>query len=251
MSLIEDTRRDEKRLLAEFAASRDDGLRERLVTAFAPLARSLARRYGSYDEFEDLEQVAMLGLVNALDRYSPERGRFSGFAAATILGELRHHLRDRVYAVRIPRQQQEMGQKIGHARAELSEKLAREPTVAELAERIGTTMEAVLDALEARTARDPSSLDVPLGDTDAGATVLDLVPCTEDGYARIEDNQAVAEAGLTGREARVLRLLYGAGMKQREVGHVMGVSQMQVSRINRKAIEKLLIAMAPEATPSL
>src|SRR3954469_13661316 len=146
--------------LAPSQRTREPTEREVLFERFLPLARSLAARYRHTSEsFDDLVQVASLGLLKAIDRYDPGRGHaFSSFAVPTILGELRRHMRDHTWSIHVPRELQELSQRIGPAPAQLSTTLGRPPTVSELADHIGVTEELVLDARQATAAYSPASL---------------------------------------------------------------------------------------------
>jgi RNA polymerase sigma-B factor len=236
----------EHRLLRRYVDDRDPVARDELARRFLPLARSLALRYrGSSEDLEDLIQVASLGLVKALDGFDPERGdSFVAYAAPTILGELRRHFRDRVWEVRLPRGLQERTIAVNRVATELSEELGRTPTVSQVAERLGLEPEEVSEALQADEARRTLSLEVPRsrGDEDS-TTILDAVGRAEPGYDAVEAQMAAEEAPLDERERLVLRLRFHEGLNQYEIGSRIGVSQMQVSRIMRGALRKLLAAV--------
>lgn len=239
-------REQEGRLLAEYALTRDPKVKARLVEIFTPFARTLAGRYrGGKEESEDLLQIAIVGLLNAIDRYSPERGRFKSFAAPTILGELRHHMRDRSWPMRMPRRLQEQMMLVNTIGADLADELGREPRIREVAERSGLDLEAVSEALEARDARRQSSLDAPLGDEES-TTLGEVVGRIETGYERVESSISATSVALTSREKRVLMMYFGEGLRQDEIGGRLGISQMQVSRISRGAVRKLLGAVSGE-----
>src|SRR3954454_13196640 len=163
--------------LAHFHRTRDAGERDELFARFLPLARSLAARYRHTSEpFDDLLQVASIGLLKALDRYDPERGyAFSSFAVPTILGELRRHLRDHTWSVHVPRDLQELGQRLTPAADELSSELGRPPTIAEIAARLGVGEEEVLAAREAVAAHSPASLDERVSGEEQSATLGNLL----------------------------------------------------------------------------
>jgi RNA polymerase sigma-B factor len=216
------------------------------VQRFLPLARSLALRYrGSSEQLDDLIQVACLGLLKALDRFDPERGTaFVAYAAPSILGELRRHFRDRVWELRLPRGLQERTMDVQEAAAELSDELGRSPTPSQIAQRLELSEEEVTDALQAEQARRTLSLDAPTGAGDEeGAPVVETVGAVEMGYEAVETQAAAHGADLTERETRVLRLRFDENLTQYEIGDVIGVSQMQVSRIMRGALRKLLEAV--------
>jgi len=237
-------------LLRRYAETGDAVLREELVCRFLPLARSLALRYrGSSEDIEDLIQVASLGLVKALDGFDLERGRsFIAYAAPTILGELRRHFRDRVWDVRLPRGLQERTMAVSEAASQLSDDLGHTPTVPQIAERLGLDNEEVWEALQADEARRTLSLDVPQNRQDRESLpMVETVGETEPGYDAVEAQLAADDAPLDERERRVLRLRFEQNLNQYEIGRRLGVSQMQVSRIMRRGLRKLLAAVQATA----
>jgi RNA polymerase sigma-B factor len=240
---------DENELLRRYAETHDPRLKEELVKRFLPLARSLALRYrGASEQLEDLIQVASLGLVKALDGFDLERGRsFIAYAAPTILGELRRHFRDRVWELRLPRGLQERTMAVQEAAQKLAEEQGQTPTVAQIAERLELTEEEISEALQADEARRTLSLDVPRSREDHDSVpMVETVGETESGYDRVEAQIAAEDAPLTDRERTVLRLRFEEDLNQYEIGRRLGVSQMQVSRIMRKALRKLLEAVQAE-----
>jgi RNA polymerase sigma-B factor len=239
----------EGELLRRYAETGDAALKEELVHRFLPLARSLALRYrGSSEDIEDLIQVASLGLVKALDGFDFERGKsFIAYAAPTILGELRRHFRDRVWEVRLPRGLQERTMAVSEAAGELSDDLGRTPTVSQIAARLGWDEEEVSEALQADQARRTLSLEVPRSREDAGSTtIMETLGETEPGYDAVEARLAAEDAPLDERERLVLELRFEQDLNQYEIGRRLGVSQMQISRIMRRALRKLLAAVQAE-----
>jgi RNA polymerase sigma-B factor len=219
----------------------DAATRELLATLYLPLARHLARRYRGRAELDDLEQVASLALLKAIDRFDPTRGlEFSTFAYPTILGELKRYFRDLGWTVRVPRELQELTLRLDALRETLTGELGRSPTVAELAERAGTTVEHVVEAISAGSAHHPDSLDRPLSED--GDLAIDVVAAHDDpGFARAE-NAVVVDgllATLSEREREVLRLRFEQDLTQAEIGRRLGVSQMHVSRLIRQSIASL------------
>jgi RNA polymerase sigma-B factor len=232
--------------MAEFERYRrtsDAALREALVRRFLPLARHLAARYAGRGEREDLEQVAAVALLKAIDRYDPARGMaFSSFAVPTILGELRRYFRDLGWAVRPPRELQELSLRVARAGEELTGRLGRSPTAAELAERCDTSVEHVLEALATRSAHRPESLDRPRYDDEDSETAGERLGAREDPeLARAEAAVVVDDLMkvLSERERTILRLRFHEELTQAEIGARMGCSQMHVSRLIRRAIERL------------
>ena len=233
-------------LLRSYAETRDPALREELVRRLLPLARSLALRYrASSEPLDDLMQVASLGLIKALDGFDPKRGKvFAAYAAPTILGELRRHFRDRVWQLRLPRRLQERTMAVQGAVRKLSDELGRSPTVGEIAQCLKLSEEEVWEALQAEEARRTLSLDVPRDRDDAESVPLvETVGTHESGYEVAESRLAAEGAALDDRERRVLWLRFEEGLTQLEIGSLLGVSQMQVSRIMRAALRKLLDAV--------
>jgi RNA polymerase sigma-B factor len=225
-------------------ATGDARARERLVRHYLPFAEALARRYRTAREpHEDLEQVAGMGLVKAVDRFDPARGvPFKGFAAPTILGELKRHFRDRVWTVRVPRSIQEGIADVDAATADLIAELQRTPSVREIAARLGRDETDVLEILEANQKRRPSSIDRTLrSDDEDSAPVADLIGAEDQGFELVEGRLAIEQEMpvLDDRERRVIALRFGGDMTQSQIAAEIGCSQMQVSRILRRALDKL------------
>jgi RNA polymerase sigma-B factor len=235
-------------LLRQYAGTRDPQLQEELVRRFLPLARTLALRYRDTPEsLDDLTQVASLGLVKALAGFDPERGdSFTAYAAPTILGELRRHFRDRVWDLRLPRSLQERTMVVRKAATALSDELGRTPTIPQIAERLELSEEEVFEAVEADSARRTFSLDAQRGPEDSEPQpMVETIGRPDAGYGRVEDQLAVEEVSLTEREHTVLRLRFEDDLPQHEIGRQLGISQMQVSRIMRAALRKLLEGLQP------
>jgi len=230
----------------------DAQAREQLVARFLPLARQLARRYQRASEpLDDLMQVASMGLIKAIDRFDADREiAFSSYAVPTILGEIKRHFRDKTWAVRVPRDLQELTLKVDRVVGELAENLHRQPSVAEIAAAVGFDEENVLEAMHAGGAYRAVSFDAPrsAGDADGeAATLADSIGFDEEGFERAEERATLARlmAGLSPREREVLRMRFEEDMTQAEIGAVIGVSQMQVSRVIRQALARLRAAADP------
>src|SRR3954469_14549659 len=239
--------RTDAQILEAYAATRDPRLREALVERFLPLARSIAKRYRKAEEpFDDLLQVASLGLLKAVDRFDPERGiAFSSFAVPTIVGELRRHFRDRCWSVRPPRELQERALEVDKVRTELTTRLGRSPSVREIGQALELTDERVLEALQAQQGMRATSLDAPRpGVEDPDSTLGDATGTLDPELLRAEHRATLARLfdRLDDRERRVLRLRFEEDMTQEQIGAIVGVSQMQVSRIIRGAVGKLSAA---------
>jgi RNA polymerase sigma-B factor len=241
---------NDEKLLESFANQRSPELLERLVVRYRPLARSLALRYkGGTEPLEDLFQVAELGLVKAIQGFDPARGRpFAAYAVPTILGEIKRHFRDRVWNLRLPRDLQEASMAVAKAERDLAHELGREPTIDEIAAELELEPKAVAEALAGAAARSTLSLDAPRSDEDGSATVGDSIGSEDTAYDRVEADLACATAKLTDRERLVLGLRFEHGIPQRLIGDRIGVSQMQISRISRGALDKLLASVRGDAS---
>jgi RNA polymerase sigma-B factor len=219
--------------------------RDALVRRYMPLARKLARRYAHTSEpFDDLFQVACLGLLKALDRFDPDRGvSFITFAVPTMLGELRRHFRDATRSIHVPRGLQERSLAVQEATTRLESETGRSPTVQDLAQYLELDIEMVIEALEVATTHRPSSLDarVDTGQDDEASTRYDLIGRVDPGYGLIETSASLASAicGLPVADRHVFALRYTQGLTQREIADVVGVSQMPVSRILRRMTNEL------------
>jgi RNA polymerase sigma-B factor len=235
----------ERRLLERYAQDRSPIVREELVERFMPLARRLAARYaGGAEPFDDLVQVASVGLVKAIDRFDPVRGTASStFAVPTILGELKRHLRDRGWSVHVPRDVQERILKVERALAELPAKLGHSPTVQEIANRIEATDEEVLEAMHAAQGHHAVSLDASssIGDGDEPGPLRDRIGEVDLNFDTVEYGEAIGGVlqEISERDRMVLHLRFVEDMTQSEIADQVGVSQMHVSRILRATIERL------------
>jgi RNA polymerase sigma-B factor len=219
--------------------------RNDLVREFLPLARRLASRYRHTSEsLEDLTQVAYVGLVLAAERYDPERGTsFTSYAIPTIVGELRRYIRDHAWAARVPRGLQENVLRITSASGDLSGRLGRAPTVAELAKETGLDSEQVVEAMAAASAYEAESLDTRAGADDDGARepLVATLGTVDPGYELVEYGVSMrpAMAELTEQERLIVAMRFFEDLTQSEIARRTGVSQMQVSRVLRRAVDHL------------
>jgi RNA polymerase sigma-B factor len=239
----------ERQLLLRYHRDGDIAAREELAERFLPLARDLALRYTYTDEpFDDLFQVASLGLIKAIDRFEPDRGsKFTSYAAPTILGELKRHFRDKGWALHVPRDLQERTLAVSRATERLSTQLGRSPKVREVAGEIGCSVEAVLEAQEASASYEAASLDAPTARDDVeAAPLVDLLGDEDTSYELVESRQAIANTwrALPEVERQVLELRFMHDLTQREIGERIGYSQMHVSRLLRRALDRLETAAA-------
>ncbi len=232
---------DERLLLERYHQTRDQAVREELVDRFLPLARSLANRYaGGPEPTEDLHQVASLGLVKAIEGFDPTLGyTFASYAAPTILGELKRHFRDRGRQVHLPRGLQERIADIDRAVDTLPTKLGRAPSAADVADHTGLNLEQVLEAMEAASARRPYSLDAAVGPDDDAAVLADTIGDEDPAFQTVEYGEAIQRtlALLPERERTILNLRFVEDLTQSEIAERVGISQMHVSRLLRRALD--------------
>ena len=226
------------------ARAGDTAARETLIERFLPLARSVARRYiRSSESADDLVQVASLALVKAVDRFDPDRDvAFSTFAVPTILGELKRHFRDTAWAVHMPRSLSEGALRVEKTERQLANRTGHRPSVAEIAEAMGEELEWVVNVLDASRAHDALSLDATVDTPDGdGETLAGTLGDEDERFDYVEERDAVAGCigDLSERERTVLELRFGAELTQSEIAERVGVSQMQVSRILRRTLERL------------
>ncbi|NKS72551.1 SigB/SigF/SigG family RNA polymerase sigma factor [Rhodococcus hoagii] len=219
-------------------------LRESIITRCLPLAEHIARRFDRRGEpFEDLVQVASIGLVNAVDRYDVERGSdFLAFAVPTIMGEVRRHFRDTGWAVRVPRRLKELHLDLVKTSAQLSQRLGRSPTTREMAEELGIEVEEVAQGLQAANGYQALSVDAAAGSGhDTGSTLGDLLGDSDSDIAGVEDHETlrVVLEGLPERERTVLLLRFFGNQTQSQIAAHVGVSQMHVSRILSDTLARL------------
>jgi RNA polymerase sigma-B factor len=229
----------------------DKEQRDQLVISHLGLAHQLARRFSNRGEaHDDLVQVASLALVRAAERFDPERGvMFSTFAAASMIGELKRHFRDRGWAVRAPRRIQELVLEIGTCVERLNQELGRAPTVAELARAIGAPEVDVLEALEAGQSYRASSLDARTGD---GQSMAESLGTEDSGFIQVENTSALARAmkSLSPRDRSIVHLRFVDGLTQSEIAARLGVSQMQISRLLAASLRALRTSITQEDGPS-
>jgi RNA polymerase sigma-B factor len=238
-----------RRLHRRYAETEDarerDRIREQLVRGYESLVHFLARRFQNRGEpLEDIVQVGFLGLIKAIDRFDPDLGNeFTTFATPTILGEIRRYFRDKGWAIRFPRRLQELYQQVVRTNEELKKELSRQPSVAEVAERLGVQPDDVLEAMEMSTALTPISIDATIGGTgpDSGRQLGEAVGTEDPNLDRVEMREVLERAmqHLNERERRIMMMRFFEEMSQSEVAKRLGISQMHVSRLQRAALEQL------------
>lgn len=228
-------------LFLELQRSRDPAVRDRLVALHLDLARYLARRFTSSGEpYDDLVQVASIGLVQAVDRFDPSRGvAFSTYASQTILGELKRHLRDKGWSIRAPRRLQELYIQLNQLSSRLSQELGHSPTVRELAREAGVTEEDVLEALEAGRAYRSASLDAAA--TEDGQGLIETLGAEGEGFREAEARAVLMPLipTLSPREQTILRLRFFEDQTQSQIADQLEISQMHVSRLLARSLTRL------------
>jgi RNA polymerase sigma-B factor len=235
---------EDRRLLVRYHTQGDRSAREQLVERLLPLARRMARRYRRSDEpLDDLVQVATLGLIKAIDRFDPSRETaFSSYAVPTMLGELKRYFRDNGWAVHVPRGMQERVMQVDNAVKDLSRRLGRSPSVSEIGEQLELSQEQVLEAMQAASAYDAVSLDAfRFGDEGDGETYAESIGIEDERFEMVEYGATIAPTlqALPPRDRIVLHLRFVEDLTQAEIAERVGVSQMHVSRLIRRALERL------------
>jgi RNA polymerase sigma-B factor len=245
------TRVDDKILLRRYHEDGDLQAREKLIEQYMSLVRSLARRY-SYrgEQLEDLVQIGAIGLIKAIDRFDLDRGvELTTYATPNIIGEIKRHFRDKGWSVRVPRGLQELNVQLSRLVEQLTVQLSRSPTIPELAKAAGVEEEQVLEALESGRAYTSLSLSVGGG----GGDDDDLDPLeslgTEEHQYEVSEDRAVLAPGfkaLDERERKILQLRFFEGLTQSQIAQQVGISQMHVSRLIRRSLEKIRETIAED-----
>lgn len=234
-----------KEFIERFQQDGDPKAQELLVSYYKDLVESLAFKFSRGSEtLEDLIQVGMIGLLASIRRYDPSFGKsFESFAVPTIVGEIKRHIRDKTWSVHVPRRIKELGPRIKIAVEELTTKLQRSPKVEEIAEYLEVTQEEILETMEMGRSYQAISVDSPIEATNDGShvTLLDLVG-SEDGGFELTDKKLLLEKVfhvLTEREQEIIKLTFFENLSQKQVGERLDISQMHVSRLQRRALKKL------------
>ena len=245
----------DKVLLRRYHEQGDLQAREQLIEQYMSLVRSLARRY-SYrgEQLEDLVQIGAIGLIKAIDRFDLDRGvELTTYATPNIIGEIKRHFRDKGWSVRVPRGLQELNVQLSRLMDQLTVQLSRSPTIPELAKASGSTEEEVLEALE--SGRAYSSLSLSSGGGTDGEDDLDPLESigTEEHQYEVSEDRAVLAPGfraLDERERKILQLRFFDGLTQSQIAAHVGISQMHVSRLIRRSLEKIRAEIASDEEPS-
>jgi RNA polymerase sigma-B factor len=243
MSISPDEREQLRKKFVEYQRSGDRKLRNELIEAHKSLASHLARRFANRGEpFDDLLQVAYLGMLKAVERFDPDRNlEFSTFATATVEGELKRHFRDRTWSVRVPRRPQELHLRLGNVINELSQKLQRPPRVPEVAAELGVREEDVLEAMEVGGAYRSTSLDARPNDGGESLTLESRLGSHDEGFD-LAEHRVVLErllVELPERERTIVELRFYSDMTQTEIAQQVGISQMHVSRLLARTLIQL------------
>lgn len=239
--------------IKQYQETKDEEAQTNLVLNYERLVQSIARKYSHGKSYhEDLVQVGMLGLLGAIRRYNPELGRsFEAFAVPTIIGEIKRFMRDKTWAIHVPRRIKELSPKIKATVEVLTVEFQRSPRIPEIAEYLNVNEEDVLEAMEMGRSYQALSMDHTIDADSEGGTVtlFDLVGTFDDGYENTDKRLIVNDAlvVLSERERQIIQYTYVEQLSQKEAGELLGISQMHVSRIQRKAIKKLQEAIS-EAT---
>jgi len=235
--------KSDRELLILYRDGGDPEARGLLIERHLPLVRSLARRYANRGEpLDDLVQVGSIGLIKAIDRFDLERGvELATYATPTVIGEIKRYFRDKGWSVRVPRGLQELSLRLSQLVDELTIRLERSPTIAELAEAADVEEEEVLEALESGQAYSAASLSTPSGGAEGELDPLESIGGLEHEYDVSED-RVLLEPGLAAldeRERRIIHLRFWLGLTQSQIAQRVGISQMHVSRLIRRSLEKL------------
>ncbi len=229
-------------LLEQYAVTRSPALRDELIESYLPLARAVARRFeGRGAEREDLQQVASIALMKAVERFEPERGfRFVTYAIPTIAGDVRNYLRDKASGMRVPRDARQKLFKMQQIREQFEREHMREPSARELADAMQITPDELLMLLDLRNQTDVTSLDAPVSD-DSEADLSAMLGVTDTGFEQVEQAQWMSWilSKVDDKERQLLTLRYRDRLGQRETAKRLGVSQMQVSRMERRVLARL------------
>ena len=231
-------------LLRRYHEQGDLAARDELIEQYMSLVRSLARRYAYRGEqLDDLVQIGAIGLIKAIDRFDLDRGvELTTYATPNIIGEIKRHFRDKGWSVRVPRGLQELSVQLSRLVEQLTVQLGRSPTIAEIAKEAGVEEEQVLEALESGRAYSSVSLSAgAIGDEDGDLDPLETIGSEEHMY-EVSEDRAVLEPGfrvLDDRERRILHLRFFEGLTQSQIAAQIGISQMHVSRLIRRALEKI------------
>ncbi len=240
-----------RELFRRYKQEGDEEAREQLIVSHLNLVRYIAAKFKNRGEpLDDLIQVGTVGLIKAIDRFDPERGlEFTTYATPTVMGEIKRHFRDKGWTIRVPRRLQELSAKVNTATDELTTQLQRTPTVDEIAAHLGTTADEVLEAMESSSAYSSVPLEgTGAGEEDEAPAVIDRYASVDADLAASDDRMVLADAIAEFPEAdqQAIRMRYIDGMTQVEIAERLGISQVQVSRMLRRALKRIQEKIDPE-----
>lgn len=240
-------------LIKEYQNNPNEKLKNALVNHYRELVETLAAKFSRGSElYEDLVQVGMIGLLAALSRFDDSYGHhFEGFAVPTIVGEIKRYMRDKTWSVHVPRRIKELGPRVKKAVEELTVRYQRSPQIGELASYLNVTEEEVLEAMEMARSYNALSVDSPIEDNDGSTvTLLDLIGQEETGYEQVDQQMVLNKAlhVLNERERDIIQMTFFNNLNQKQAGEALGISQMHVSRLQRRALQKLKHAIRMETT---
>ena len=232
-----------RELFRRYKEEGDEEAREQLIESHLNLVRFLASKFKNRGEpLEDLVQVGSLGLIKAIDRFDPDRGlEFTTFATPTIMGEIKRHFRDKGWSVRVPRRLQELSAKVNQVTDELTSELNRTPTVEEIAACLDTSVDEVLEAMESSSAYSSVPLEGGTTDDEDAPGIIDRFATEDEDLVSSDDRMVIEEtiAGFSPREQDAIRMRFVEGLTQVEIADKLGISQVQVSRLLRRALKRV------------
>ena len=242
-----------RKLFAQYKETNDPEVRDQLIMSHLNLVRFLASKFKNRGEpLDDLIQVGTIGLIKAIDRFEPDRGlEFTTYATPTIMGEIKRHFRDKGWSVRVPRRLQELSAKINQVTDDLTKELQRSPSIEEIAQRLETTVEEVLEAMESSSAYS----SVPLEGGSSGAdgdeipSIIDQYVTEDEDLAGSDDRIVLEEAirDFSPREQEIIRMRFVEGLTQVEIAEKLNISQVQVSRLLRRTLKRIQEKIDPES----
>lgn len=242
-----------RKLFAQYKETKDPEVRDQLIVSHLNLVRFLASKFKNRGEpLDDLIQVGTIGLIKAIDRFEPDRGlEFTTYATPTIMGEIKRHFRDKGWSVRVPRRLQELSSKINQVTDDLTKELQRSPSIEEIAQRLDTNVEEVLEAMESSSAY--SSVPLEGGgfgaDGDETPSIIDQYVTEDEDLAGSDDRIVLEEAirDFSPREQEIIRMRFVEGLTQVEIAEKLNISQVQVSRLLRRTLKRIQEKIDPES----
>ena len=240
-----------RELFRAYKESGDPEIRDQLIMSHLNLVRFLASKFKNRGEtIDDLIQVGTIGLIKAIDRFDIDRGlEFTTYATPTIVGEIKRYFRDKGWAVRVPRRLQELAAKANQVKDELTSELQRDPSVSEIADRLGVSVDEVLEAMESSSAYTATSLEQGSTDDEDSQAVIDTYHVEDPELASADDRIALEQvlSEFSPREQEVIRMRFFEGMSQVDIAEAQGISQVQVSRLLRKTLMKIQEKLDPDS----